>query len=80
MAAAAASLVVVFQTMDAAQQPSPTVLEGIKRREGFERAFYGVKMEEPETGVLCTGASFFLSFSLFLPLSCHHSPLGWIPT
>ncbi|KAK3898936.1 hypothetical protein C8A05DRAFT_18552 [Staphylotrichum tortipilum] len=44
----------VFQTLSPVQQPTATVLDEIRRREGFRRALFGVKMEDPETGVLCT--------------------------
>jgi len=49
------SPVMVFQTLTPAEQPAATVLDEIKRREGFQRALFGVKMEDAETGVLCTG-------------------------
>lgn len=53
--AATTSPAIVFQTLTPAQPPSAAVLEEIKQREGLQRALFGVKMEDPETGVLCTG-------------------------
>jgi hypothetical protein len=47
--------VVVFQVLNQKQSPSETVLEELREKSGFLGAFFGVKMEQPETGVLCTG-------------------------
>jgi hypothetical protein len=47
--------IVVFQVLGQKQNPSETVLEELRQQSGFQGAFFGVKMEDPETGVLCTG-------------------------
>ncbi|KAK4128205.1 hypothetical protein N657DRAFT_638629 [Parathielavia appendiculata] len=54
MSATIPSSVVVFQALSQTQAPSAAVLEELKQQSGFQRAFFGVKMEEPETGILCT--------------------------
>ncbi|KAK4044536.1 hypothetical protein C8A01DRAFT_42716 [Parachaetomium inaequale] len=50
----AASPVFVFQALSQNEQPAAAVLNEFKKQEGFQRALFGVKMEDPETGVLCT--------------------------
>jgi hypothetical protein len=50
----ATSPVVVFQAVGQ-NQLAAAVLNELKEQEGFQRALFGVKMEDPETGVLCTG-------------------------
>jgi hypothetical protein len=49
------SPVVVFQALSRTQQLAVNVLEMLKQQDGFQSAFFGVQMEDPETGVLCTG-------------------------
>jgi hypothetical protein len=56
---ATTSPVIVFQTLDQPHSPPTPVLEELKKQGGFVRAFFGVKMEDPQAGVLCTGASSF---------------------
>lgn len=50
----AASPVVVFQALD--QQPAADLVAEIKKQEGFQRALFGRKLEDPDTGVLYTGS------------------------
>ncbi|KAK4154623.1 hypothetical protein C8A00DRAFT_42624 [Chaetomidium leptoderma] len=50
----ATSRVVVFQALGHGQPPAATALDELKQQAGFQRAFFGVKMEDPETGILCT--------------------------
>ncbi|KAK4250824.1 hypothetical protein C7999DRAFT_28653 [Corynascus novoguineensis] len=50
----AASPVVVFQTIGQSQPPAATTLDEIKKQDGFRRALFGVKLEDPETGILYT--------------------------
>lgn len=50
------------------QQPPAALVEDIKKQDGFQRAFFGRKMEDPDTGVLCTGE--LASFSVSFLLSC----------
>ncbi|KAL2132626.1 hypothetical protein VTI74DRAFT_3565 [Chaetomium olivicolor] len=50
----AASPVIVFQALSQTQQPSATAVEEIKKQDGFQRAFFGLKMEDPETAILAT--------------------------
>ena len=64
----AASPVVVFQALGRNQEPATAVLDDLKRQEGFQRALFGVKMEDPETGVLCTGEMTFSFASLHSPV------------
>lgn len=49
------SPVVVFQALSRTQQLAANVSSVLKQQDGFQSAFFGVKMEDPETGVLCTG-------------------------
>ncbi|KAG7292388.1 hypothetical protein NEMBOFW57_002423 [Staphylotrichum longicolle] len=51
---ATTSPVIVFQTLDQPHQPPAPALEELKKQDGLVRAFYGVKMEDPQAGVLCT--------------------------
>ena len=54
-----ASPVLVFQTLASkdGQGPEPPteLVEDIKKQDGSRRAYFGVSMEDPDTGVLCTG-------------------------
>ncbi|KAL2269962.1 hypothetical protein VTJ83DRAFT_2146 [Remersonia thermophila] len=50
----AASPIVIFQALPGGQQPSGTTVEALKQQHGFQRALFGVKMEDPDTGILCT--------------------------
>ncbi|KAL1843025.1 hypothetical protein VTJ49DRAFT_3339 [Mycothermus thermophilus] len=51
----AASPIVIFQALASGQQPSGATVEGLKQQDGFRRALFGIKMEDPDTGILCTG-------------------------
>lgn len=53
---ATTSPVIVFQTLDQPHQPPTPALEELKKQDGFVRAFFGVKMEDSQAGVMCTGA------------------------
>ncbi|KXX77040.1 hypothetical protein MMYC01_206106 [Madurella mycetomatis] len=50
--------IVVFQTLDSKHdqdgQPPPALVAEIKKQDGLVRAFYGQKMEDADTSVLCT--------------------------
>ncbi|SPQ18871.1 431b65df-f055-47f0-b2f0-fa0f1d8c0597 [Thermothielavioides terrestris] len=48
----AAPPVIVFQVLG--QQLPGEVCDEIKKQEGFQRACFGRKMEDPDTGILCT--------------------------
>ncbi|GAB1311113.1 ABM domain-containing protein [Madurella fahalii] len=54
----AALATVVFQTLDSKHdqdgQPPPALVVEVKKQDGLVRAFYGQKMEDPDTSVLCT--------------------------
>ncbi|KAL2255540.1 hypothetical protein VTK26DRAFT_3161 [Humicola hyalothermophila] len=54
----AASPVVVFQTLASKDGQTPRVssdlAEGIRKQDGFQGASFGLKMEDPDTGIFCT--------------------------
>ncbi|KAL2122694.1 hypothetical protein VTJ04DRAFT_3149 [Mycothermus thermophilus] len=50
----ATSPTVVFQALAGGQQPPSAVVDALKQQAGFQRAFFGVKMEDPDTGILAT--------------------------
>lgn len=51
--------IVVFQTLDSKHdqdgQPPAALVAEIKKQDGLVQAFYGPKMEDAGTSVLCTG-------------------------
>ncbi|KAL2020884.1 hypothetical protein VTK56DRAFT_7875 [Thermocarpiscus australiensis] len=48
----ASQVVVVFQAL--AFEPPATLVADLEKQDGYRRAFFGQKMEDPETGILCT--------------------------
>ncbi|KAJ4295855.1 hypothetical protein N0V88_004557 [Collariella sp. IMI 366227] len=48
------SPVILFQALSQTEQPSAATIEDIKKQNGFQRMFFGLKMEDPETAILVT--------------------------